>query len=1373
MNVDATSSTKQILIVDDTPANLRLLETLLSDQGYEVRLSPTGHLALMSIQQTLPDLILLDVCMPEMDGYEVCRQLKADDRTRDIPVIFLSALQEVEDKVKAFELGGVDYITKPFQVAEVTARVRHQLHILDLQRQLLAQQALLVAKNQQLQQEISYRKQAKTELRNERNLLRTLIDAIPDLIFFKNTEGQYLLCNQAFEDFVGVSADEILGQTAADLFSSEAAAKMQTQDRQVLSTRSPLRHEEFSQFPEHLQRSFDTYKLAIQNTEGELIGLIGVCRDITDRKAAETRLSRTTSRLSTLISSLQAGILVEDEHRQIVLINQYFCDLFAIALDPTQLQGINYTDLMAKSAATFALPDQVMHRINDILSEQQSVTAEELVLADGRILERDYVPIMVDGTWQGHLWQYRDITARKANEQALVQSSQAMQAFSNHLKQLHRLSVRHFDTFEELFEDYLTTGCQILPFSGGMISSLQQETYIIEAIEPQIEGLFPGLSCQLSDTLCLDAVRQRKTFAHSHFSESPNAEHHPIYQRLQIESYISTPIFVNEQIYGTLCFFSQAVRTVGFKSHEREIIELMAQSIGKFISSYQVEQQRHQAEVDLRESEARFRQLAEHIEDVFWILEPSEQKFAYISPAYAAIWGQSREAALQDPQAWQAAIHPEDVDRIVAKQTAGISYDEEYQIIRPDGMQRWIRDRAFPIYDDTGQPRRIVGIAEDVTDIKHQEQALRLIFEGTATKTGSEFFQSLVRYLAEVLQVRYALVTQTINRKQKRVKFLAFWPQAAFGDNQESELVNSPCEHVLEGQTVFHPDQVQSFYPQFQAFADWAVCSYFGVPLLNTNGEVIGHLAVLDDRPMISEQPNELILKIFAARAGAELERQTFENEIQQSRESADAANRAKSEFLANISHELRTPLNSILGFTQLILGTSQIDGQSREHLNIVYHSGEHLLALINDVLEMSKIEAGKISLVAEPFDLHALLHNLEEMFSLRTKVKDITLTFDCAVNVPQYVKTDESKLRQVLINLLSNAVKFTKRGQVRLRVHLSDRIYQGSGKAAGVTISSQSSPMLVAFTVEDTGPGIAPEELKTLFDPFTQTTTGRQSREGTGLGLSISQSFVQLMGGMIQVQTTLGEGSTFSFFIEAAPVVNPPEDFVGVPMPDCQLVERLAPEQPDYRILVVEDQLTNRQLLVQTLESIGLTVKAAEDGLAGLAIARDWCPHLIWMDIRMPRMDGYEATRQIKAAGLVPAPVIIGLTANTFEEERERVMAAGCDDFVRKPFKASQIFQMLAQHLPIRYVYKTDTPPALAPTAALETAPSELATLLKSMSPIWVQSVQQAAIKGADEQILQLVAALPEAASTLKVALIYWAQNFQFDAILEFLSTY
>jgi signal transduction histidine kinase/CheY-like chemotaxis protein/ligand-binding sensor domain-containing protein len=399
-------------------------------------------------------------------------------------------------------------------------------------------------------------------------------------------------------------------------------------------------------------------------------------------------------------------------------------------------------------------------------------------------------------------------------------------------------------------------------------------------------------------------------------------------------------------------------------------------------------------------------------------------------------------------------------------------------------------------------------------------------------------------------------------------------------------------------------------------------------------------------------------------RRNQELEERIVERtaEIAESERRALEANRAKSVFLANMSHELRTPLNAILGFLQLLDRERDLTVRHRETLGIIARSGEHLLSLINDVLSVSKIEAGQVTPTLQVLDLRRLLQGLEEMFRVRAEQKALEFRFDVDAEVPRFVVGDEAKLRQILINLLGNAFKFTDAGEVELTARWMD----GRG----------------SFTVRDTGQGIEPSEMGNLFEPFVQTRSGQRAREGTGLGLAISRNFARIMGGDITVVSESGAGSTFTVEIAL------PRTDQEVVAQEQRKVRALAAGQPSYRVLVVDDKWENRLLLVRLLEDVGMTVREAENGREAVDVWAEWQPELIWMDVRMPVMDGLEATRAIRDRAKGNGPVIIALTASAFEQEREAILASGCDDYVAKPFREEEIFARMSRHLGAVYVF-------------------------------------------------------------------------------------
>ena len=578
-------------------------------------------------------------------------------------------------------------------------------------------------------------------------------------------------------------------------------------------------------------------------------------------------------------------------------------------------------------------------------------------------------------------------------------------------------------------------------------------------------------------------------------------------------------------------------------------------------------------------------------------------------------------------------------------------------------------------------------------------------------------------------------------------------------------------------------------------------------PLLN-QGQLIGIIYLENNLITGAFTSDRLeLLKVLSASAAISIENarlytnlaesnRTLETKVEErtselalAKQKAEVANEAKSSFLANMSHELRSPMNAILGFSQIMLRSQTLPKEHQENVSIIIRSGDHLLTLINQVLDLSKIEAGRTNLNHNNFDLYHFMDDIEDMFHLKADDKKLQLVVEYSSDVPRYVRTDEVKLRQILINLLNNALKFTQAGGVSVKVNLKPEA--SSLKEAKIVnivdnltnlnipvnhsiedlkISQLENPndldsgssCFLNFDISDTGPGIATDELDILFEAFMQTKTGKDSQEGTGLGLPISRKFVELMGGEMTVTSVVGVGTTFGFDTRIS-VIDAME--IKGKKTAMQVIS-LAPNQPKYRILIVDDKPSNNLLLLKLLSPLGFELKEASNGQEAVEIWNDWEPHLILMDMRMPVMDGYEATKQIKGTVKGQATAIIAVTASVLEEERAVVSSAGCDDFIRKPFREADIFDAIYKHIGVNFIYdepatkndltKIDIQAALSPSA-LASVPAELLANLLAASSL----CDMTKIDGCIEQIREINQSVAE-------ALAFLANDFDYAQIVS-----
>jgi PAS domain S-box-containing protein len=711
----------------------------------------------------------------------------------------------------------------------------------------------------------------------------------------------------------------------------------------------------------------------------------------------------------------------------------------------------------------------------------------------------------------------------------------------------------------------------------------------------------------------------------------------------------------------------------------------------------------------------------------------------------------------------------------------GLCMDVEYQLVRKDGTPIDVLVSAFGERDDGGEIVRSFSVVVDVSRLKRVEEDLRTQRDLSESLLAVAQAIALHPNVEDTLHNALRIALERTGADSGSL-FLVDESQAVTHYSQDGSRVLPPLDGAVvravmekgfaglvlrtrEAMLITDTSKDERWLPLPDRFD--RPNSAIGVPLwsggramgvFTVQRGLAGHFTTAHLRFM-EGAASQISL---ALRNALILEKeQRLVVELRQAKEAAEAASRSKSSFLAHVSHELRTPLNAILGYTQLMSQDPAMEDVQRERVRVIGRSGEHLLGLINDVLEMSKIEAGHTQLHPTHFDPASLVEDVASMFRRRAAEKGLALTFQQTGPLPRDVRADEGKLRQVLVNLIGNAIKFTSKGgvTVRCRASASEREHPGLGGSDG-----DGSAFLV-FEVEDTGPGIAPADLDRVFEPFTQAMPGRGPAEGTGLGLAISRRFVRLMEGELRVVSELTRGTTFSFDVRVALADSGAGKESWTPVP----TKRPEPREADttlFRVLVAEDNPENRQFLVGLLGSRDsglppLELREAANGREAVELVEAWSPHLVCLDMRMPVMNGYEALRRIRGLPAGRDVKVIALTASAFEEDKQEVLAAGCDDFVRKPIRIAELVATLAKHLG-----------AEAPRqAAAPRAERRMSAVLTAMPDLWRARLRRAATIGDVRQLTALIEELRRSslaqAADAGDALGVLVHNFRYEEIL------
>jgi PAS domain S-box-containing protein len=793
--------------------------------------------------------------------------------------------------------------------------------------------------------------------------------------------------------------------------------------------------------------------------------------------------------------------------------------------------------------------------------------------------------------------------------------------------------------------------------------------------------------------------------------------------------------------------------------------------------------ERRQAEEALRENRLRLGNIVSNSPGaIYRCANDADWTMEFISAGIKRISGYPAEEFINNRvRSYASIIHPDDRQSAVDAVTAAVAnkerYEMDYRLIAADATQHWIHEQGQGVFTPEGQLLCLDGIIFDITAQRETEEALKLNAErmeallqlNQMTDAPMDKLMAFT-YEAAIRLTRSKLGYLGLMNEDETAMNVQFWSREAMaGCKVQGKPLTFPLENAgLWGEAVRQRRPIIT--NDYSAPNPWKkgtpeghikLIRHMNLPVIAGNKIVLVAGVGNKEEPYTEDDVQQLSLLmegmwrlIERKRAEDELTQYHAQledtvkqrtEELRLSRDAAEAANKAKSAFLANMSHELRTPLNAILGFSSIIRQDPLLTKNHKRNIDIINRSGKHLLTLINDVLEMAKIEAGGVELNNAPFDLGGTVRDVIDMMLMRAKDRNLRLVIDQSSQFPRFIVGDEARLRQALINLIGNAIQYTQEGGVNLKLR---------------TTQNELTHLLIE--VEDSGPGISTEDQKHIFEPFVQLGKHGENK-GTGLGLTITRQFIKMMGGSIDLESTPGKGSLFRIDL---PITEAKQtDIAQVMQITTGKVTGLKPGEPEYRILIVEDQMDNQLLLSNLLQGIGLRIKVAENGKQGMELFQSWQPHLILMDRRMPVMDGEEATRKIRELPGGQTVKIVAVTASAFKEQQQKMVDAGIDDFIGKPYQPEEIYTCLSKLLDIRFQYEESK----EPKEQANTLTPEMLTVLPQKLRVELQEALQSLESRAIFQTIQQVAMYDQ---ELYKNLIQCAENFDYPTILQALKS-
>ncbi len=1169
---------------------------------------------------------------------------------------------------------------------------------------------------------------------SEINRLAQAVDQNPTGILITDLQGVATYTNYAYTRITGYAFGDIYGKPHRELIATEISDEEFTESLKFLASGKNWNRTLRNRHKNGELRWEQIIASPIYDSNFQTCNYLYLRTDITEQKVTQQQLQLLSYALDKVGETI---FMMGENDPHFIYANQ------SAALN----LGYNREELTGGMGIFDIDPEWSSETLADFwpkLHEQRRIQFE----STHRSREGRLFPVEITGNYfeyDGQIYNLaicRDISERKQTEAALQRLNRELRAVSNCNQALLRAADE-----QSLLDEVCRIICEEAGYRMAWVGFAEHDA--AKTVRPVAwAGVEEGYLADVDISWSADserglgptgiAIRSGEIVYVEDIAADPHMSpwSHNALQR-GYRSDIALPLKDDQaQVFGALMIYSEECNA--FNQAEIRLMGELVNDLAFGITVMRARLDRQRIEERLHDSEERLRLTLDATQIGVWDWDVSTDQW-YASPTYYTMLGYEPQIGLADRREWLDRVHPDDLLLVNEKIQQVLSqdfkdYHYEARMRHADGSYRWQHVRGFGIRrDQDGKVSRMLGIRMDINERKLTEEVLR---------DSERKYRRIVDTATEGIWVLGSdALTTFVNLRMAEMLGYSY-----------AEMIGHPVtDFMYEGEAHDHllktdsrrQGMAESYERRFRhkdGSIIWTLVS--ATPIFDDEQHFKGALAMMTnitERKLAEEQ-----LRNHKEQLEATVQQRTAELLV--ARDAAEAANKAKSQFLANMSHELRTPLNAILGFSGLMRLDSQLSIAQRENLDIINRSGSHLLKLINDVLEVAKIESGYLNVDIAPFDLGELIRDVTEMMQIRAQEKGLRLILDQTSEFPRYIKSDEARIRQILINLINNAVKFTDQGGVTVRLGVKENAHHH-----------------LLIEVEDSGPGIAPEDRTRLFEPFVQLSEDATQR-GTGLGLTITRQFVNMLGGSIVVESTLGEGALFR--VELPVDLADTNDILQQDLGKHGQIVGLAPGQPVYRILIVEDQRENQLLLSRLMTNLGMDVKVAENGKRCLELFEDWRPDLIWMDRRMPVMDGIEATQRLRRLPGGQTVKIVAVTASAFKEQQQEMLDAGMDDFVRKPYRFEEIYDCMSRQLDVTYIYQSEPP--VVEAAAVTLTADMLAVIPKALR----QQLRDALISLDSEKIAESINQVIKVDATLGLALSHLADYFDYPSILDALDT-